>query len=246
MIDARRRRRLFPTTAIVLLALAAAPSARASCTSNAPGNHVFALTGDTCAASGAYSPTTPIPVPHNIVGLFAFDGGVIGASSAVSVTANHANNSYGAWSDGARSTISLSGPATITTSGGSSYGFYATDGGAIAAGTITAPDASSITTTGSDSIGVFASGTGSTITINDPSIVTRGLDAPGAVSASGGSVVLSGGSVTTHGDGSFGVAALASGSSISATGTTITTLGNVDVAGVQPVDVWSPGAPPPP
>ncbi len=42
--------------------------------------------------------------------------------------------------------------------------------------------------------------------------------------------------MTTHGDGSFGVAAL-SGSSISATGTTITTLGNVDVSGVQPVDV---------
>ncbi len=63
---------------------------------------MFALTGDICTASGAYSPTAPIPVPPgNIVGLFAFDGGSIGASGPVSITANAANNSYGAWSEGA-------------------------------------------------------------------------------------------------------------------------------------------------
>ena len=68
----------------------------------------------------------------------------------------------------------------------------------------------------------------------------EGARAPGALAASGGSVVLNGGSVTTHGDGSFGVAA-GPGSSISATGATITTRGNVDVSGVQPVDVFVAG-----
>ena len=216
MIDARQRRILFQTTAIAVLALVTTPSARASCTSDAPGNHVFALTGDTCTASGAYSPTTPIPeTPGNIVGLFAFGGGSIGASSLVSITANAASNSYGAWSDGGA--IGLSGPVTITTSGGRSYGFYATNGGAITAGALGTSDLVSITTTGSGSVGVLASGAGSTITIDDPSIVTRGLGTPGALADSGGSVVLNGGTVTTHRAGSFGVGALP-GSSISVNG----------------------------
>ena len=175
MIDARQRRKLFPAAAIGLLALTAAPSARASCSSNVSGDHVFALAGDVCTASpGAYSPTAPIPVPPgNIVGFFAYNGSSIGASGAVSVTANPADNSYAAWSEGVGSSISLRAPVTITTSGGDSYGFYATDGGAI-----TAPDAPSITTTGSGSIGVFASGAGSTITIDGASIVTIGSMLP--------------------------------------------------------------------
>ena len=152
MTDARQRRKLFPATAIGLLALAAAPSARAGCSSNVPGDHVFALAGDICTASpGAYSPTAPIPVaPGNIVGFFAYNGGSIGASGAVSITANPADSSYAAWSEGAGSSINLAAPVTITTSGGNSYGFYASAGGAI-----DAPDAPSITTTGASSLGVF-------------------------------------------------------------------------------------------
>ena len=58
MTEAGRRRRLVARTAITLLALAAATGARASCTANVPGNHIFALTGDTCPfASGTYAPT---------------------------------------------------------------------------------------------------------------------------------------------------------------------------------------------
>src|SRR5271165_4798481 len=115
MIDARKRRILFQTTAIAALALATAPSARATCMS-VTGDHVFALDGESCTASGAYNPTAPVPVPpNNIVGFFAFDGSSIGASNAVSVTANAANNSYGAWSEGAGSIISLPVPVTITT-----------------------------------------------------------------------------------------------------------------------------------
>ena len=241
MTDARRRR-LFSAAAIGVLTLAAAPSARADCSSNVPGNHVFALGGDVCTASpGAYNPTTPIPVaPNNIVGFFAEDGGSIGASGAVSIAANPAAGSYAVWSDGGSdggpSSINLAVPVTITTSGGNSYGFYATAGG-----TIDASDAPSVTTTGPSSIAVLASDAGSTITTSGAVIATSGLDAPGVVSASGGSVVLGGGSVTTSNDGSYGAAAF-TGSSISVTGTMITTLGNVDEAGIQSVDVWIAGA----
>ena len=142
MSDARWRRRLVPTTASTLLALAAVSGARASCMS-VTGDHVFALAaGDDCFASGAYHPTMPVPAPPaNIVGLFAQDGGSITASSGatfVTVTANAAAGSYGIWSEGAAtgspllpSQIDLAVPVTVTTSGASSYGLYASGGGAI-------------------------------------------------------------------------------------------------------------------
>ena len=238
MTDARQRRKLFPATAIGLLALAAAPSARAGCSSNVPGDHVFALAGDICTASpGAYSPTTPIPVaPGNIVGFFAYNGGSIGASGAVSITANPADSSYAAWSEGAGSSINLAVPVTITTSGGNSYGFYASAGGAI-----DAPDAPSITTTGASSLAVFSSGAGSTITTGGASdrhersrrsrrcerlrrqrhSQWRERDDDRRRLVRGGRSLVS---------------------SISVTGTTITTLGNVDAAGIQAVDAWVAGA----
>jgi hypothetical protein len=240
MIGARRRRRLSATT-IVLVALAAAPRARADCVA-VPFDHLFALAGASCSASGffALGPYRPSPSPFNNAGLFAQGGGLIQAFGAVRITANPAISSYAAWSEGALSQIDLMAPVRITTSGTSSYGLSATDGGAITAGVVGTP--SRVTTTGNGSIGAFASGAGSTITINDPSILTRGLAAPGAVATSGGGVVLNGGRVRTRRNGSFGVAALGSGSSITATDATIRTRGNVDVAGVQPVDVWVVGA----
>ena len=163
MKDARWRRRLVRTTASTLLALAAVSGARATCMS-VTGNHVFALAaGDDCFASGAYHPTMPVPAPPaNIVGLFAQNGGSITASSGatfVTVTANAAAGSYGVWSEGAstepllRSQIDLAVPVTITTSGASSFGLYASGGGAIST-----PGGLSVTTNGASSIGVYASG----------------------------------------------------------------------------------------
>ena len=301
MSDARWRRRLVPTTASTLLALAAVSGARASCMS-VTGDHVFALAaGDDCFASGAYHPTMPVPAPPaNIVGLFAQNGGSITAGSGatfVTVTANAAAGSYGIWSEGAAtgtpllpSQIDLAVPVTVTTSGASSFGLYASGGGAIST-----PGGLSVTTNGASSIGVYASGASSTIAVTGASIVvdhslsngvqadaggvvtlaggsvtlelaatdgegllatgagsgisatgtsvvTKGVDAIGALSVSGANVVLNGGSVTTNGDGSAGLATISG--SLSATGVSITTKGSVDLAGLesQGVAIGGPGA----
>ena len=300
MSDAHWRRSLVPTAASTLLALAAVSGARASCMS-VTGDHVFALAaGDNCFASGAYNPTMAIPAaPANIVGLFAQDGGSITPSSGatfVTVNANAVGGSYGIWSEGAAtepllpSQIDLAVPVTVTTSGASSFGLYASGGGAIST-----PDGLSVSTNGASSIGIYASGAASTISVTGASIVanrtlstgvradaggvvtltggsvtlelaatdgegliatgagsgisatgtsvvTKGVDAIGALSVSGAHLVLNGGSVTTNGDGSEGLATIAG--SLSATGVSITTNGGVDLSGLelQGVSIGGPGA----
>ncbi|HLX98967.1 MAG TPA: hypothetical protein VKR62_09720, partial [Roseiarcus sp.] len=110
-----RRGRLVPTTAIALLALGAASGARAECEVVA-GDHVFALLGSACIApSGAYAPTTPIPVPPSppppIVGFFANDGGSITAGAPIAITTSDVG-SIGVYATGASdsaSTIALTG-----------------------------------------------------------------------------------------------------------------------------------------
>ncbi|HLX98151.1 MAG TPA: hypothetical protein VKR62_05605 [Roseiarcus sp.] len=258
-----RRGRLFPTTAIALLALGAASGARAGCPMNVAGDHVFALAGDDCLASGTYDPTVAAP-PGPIVGLFAQGGGVITAdpeATFITVNANPAAGSYAIWSEGVGGTgsslIDLAVPVTVTTSGSGSFGLYASGGG-----TIETPAGVNITVNGASSIGVradsgglvtlsggsvtlgagaaddaalFATGSGSKISTDGTAIVTNGSGALGAVSESGGSVVLVGGSVTTNGAGSDGMATLFG--SISATATTITTNGGADVAGDEAAGV---------
>ena len=192
--------------AIALLALAATTSARASCTANVSGNHIFALTGDSRPfASGTYAPTVAAPgtVPSAIVGLYANGGSITPGEEANAVTVN----------------------ATAATT---SYGLYAAGGGTIDGGTTdggTLPlDVAGITTSASSSPAVFATGVGSTITLTllsptSPAlatIVTTGIDSAGVLAESGGSVVLTGGSVMTSADGSVGLNAFSG--SISATG----------------------------
>jgi hypothetical protein len=180
MTDARRRRRPVSTTAITLLALAAASEARAACTANVVGDHVFALAGDDCFASGLYTPTTPIPSPpDNIVGLFAQNGGSITASAAAAAITIHVNGAaggYGLWSEGVGPTIppfpsriDLFVPVTVTTSGAGSMAFYASNGG-----TIATPDAPIITMTGTGAIGLYASGSGSSITAGGGAAIATG------------------------------------------------------------------------
>ena len=212
MTEAGRRRRLVARTAITLLALAAATGARASCTANVSGNHIFALTGDSCPfASGTYAPTASAPgtSPPAIVGLFANGGSITAGEDATAVTVN-------------------------ATAASTSYGLYATNGG-----TIGPLDVAGVTTAASCSPAVYAFGAGSTITLTllsptSPAvatIVTTGGDSAGVLAKSGGSVVLTGsgptgGSVTTETDGSVGLNAFSG--SISATGITITTMGDLD------------------
>ena len=164
------------------------------------------------------------------------------ASSAVSITANAANNSYGAWSEGAGSAISLSVPVTITTSGGSSYGFFATrwrgDHGR-----------------GGRDVGPREH-------YHDRQRLDRGLRVRRWVdnhdrrpfdrhpwargSRRAGDLRRQRRPQRRERDDArrwlVRRGRAPSGSSISATGTAITTLGNVDVAGVQPVDAWIAGA----
>jgi hypothetical protein len=263
MTEAGRRRRLVARAAVALLALAAATGARATCTANVSGNHIFALSGDSCPyASGAYNATTLIPVaPANtIVGLFANGGTITAADEAtsISVTASVVSTpmaprtSYAVWSDGPGSMINFFTPSgaavpfTVSTSNSGTFGFYASGGGTIGSSTMT-PEVASLTTSSSGANAVYAIGAGSTITLELlaptapalATIVTTGLDAPGAVAQSGGSVVLTGtgGSVLTEGDGSPGLAArgLATDTvptTISATGITITTQGDADIFGI--------------
>jgi len=248
MTDARRRRRLVPTAAIALLTLAAASGARASCTANVPGNHIFALAGDDCPfASGTYTPTTPIPIPPStIVGLFAQNGGSISdlpGATSITVNANPAAGSYAVWSDGVApsapftpSQINLAVPVTIRTFGEDSFGLYASGGG-----TITTSDGLSVTASGASSIGVYASGASpsgapSTIAVTRASIVANDPSSNGVQADAGGVVTLTGGSVTlepiaTNGEGLFATDA---GSRISATGTSIVT-NRLDATGVVSV-----------
>ena len=218
MTETGRGRRLIARAAIALLALAAATSARASCTANVSGNHIFALSGDTCPfASGTYTPTVAIPGPGTqpIVGLYANNGSITPGEEATAVTVN------------------------AIAAGSASYGLYAINGGTIDGGATDgeplALDVAGVTTSASSSPAVFATGDGSKITLNllsptSPAlatIVTTGVDSAGVLAESGGSVVLTGGSVMTSADGSVGLNAFSG--SIKAMGTTITTEGGLDI-----------------
>jgi hypothetical protein len=236
MTDPRRRPRLVSTTAFTLFALGAASEARASCPENVPGNHVFAFAGDDCSASGAYDPTTPIPVPPgNPVALFASGGGTITAPDGVSITLSALDSigvrASGESSPGDQSTINITGVSIVANSP-SSNGVQADAGGVVTlnGGSVTLEAAAT------DDEGLFATGSHSTISAAGTDIVTHGPGAFGALSQDGGSIVLGGGSVMTMGAGSPGLVAL-SGSSLSATGTTITTEGGTDLAGVESAGV---------
>ena len=79
----------------------------------------------------------------------------------------------------------------VTTSGASSFGLYASGGGAIST-----PGGLSVTTNGASSIGVYASGVSSTIAVTGASIVVDHSLSNGLWREAGGVVTLTGGSVT--------------------------------------------------
>jgi hypothetical protein len=231
MIEAGRRGRLVARTAIALLALAAAPAARAACTPGPmPMQSLTATDGSTCTASGFYGPTT---------GPAIWAEGVAAASPY------------------APSHIDLAG-VTITTTSSASFGLYATGGGTIT-GTegvsVTTEGDMSAAVFATGTAALPAPPTRSTITLTDATIITEGVDtpeegvdSPGVVSRDGGSVVLIGGSVDTKNEGSPGLIAFTSSFTlptlISTTGMMITTEGGPDPVGSQSiaVEVQNPGA----
>ena len=100
MTEAGRGRRLIARAAIALLALAAATGAHASCMANVSGNHIFALSGDSCPfTSGTYTLTVAVPGTFSsaIVGLYANGGSITPGeeATAVNVNAAAASTSYG-------------------------------------------------------------------------------------------------------------------------------------------------------
>jgi hypothetical protein len=215
-------------------------AARASCTYNsvAAPSGVFALSGDVCtAAAGLYVPTTqpdvPLPVSYTGFGFFATNlnsdggtgpGGVINSPNNVTINTAGANNAYGAWSDGTGAQINFTGTTTITTTGSSSFGLYATGGGAITA------SGGSVTTSGGGASGLYATGVGSSVTATGMTISTSGFGANGVQADTGGAVSLTGGSVMISSAGApglyaAGVYAAGVGSSATANGTTIATSG---------------------
>ena len=249
------------STGLLALGAALSPAQAEGCYYNVSGKNIFAVTGDVCTAtSAAYYPPPitlwPAPPPpppgfpaYTGFGFLAFNGGIINAPDTVAITTKGLSDAYGAWSDGAGSQINLNGlGATARTSGDFSYGFYASNGGAISSTaftTVVTSGASSaaieavsggqisvggakITTFGDNSPGAFASGANSTITATGFfGVLTNGAGSDAAVAEAGGTVVLSGGGfIITTQDGSSGLVVHGTGSTLTADGVNVTELGD--------------------
>ena len=254
MLGAMRRN--LALTAFFSAAAASVGHANASCTYNSvsPPSGVFALTGNVCtAAAGTYNPTVQppvsLPVTYTGFGFFAYSGGVINSPNAVTINTTDPINAYGAWSDGTGAKINLDGGTTVSTTGGNSYGLYASQGGVISA---TAPvmitssgsfangvqadtggavtlGGGSVAVTGTGSLGLFAIGTGSQINANNVAVSTAGSGLPSTANAiyanAGAVIIVTGGSASTTGTDAY-VVGSTGGATVNLSGTTITATGD--------------------
>jgi hypothetical protein len=209
---------LLPTLLAAFLLGTAIP-AFATCTSNVPGSHVFALNTDVCAAvSGTYTPTGTsaiLPFPDPGYGFVGYNGGIVISTGAVRINTQNANGADAVYSSVAGSQVNLFGATTISTVGANAYGVLAEFGGAVSSkSTLT------IGTTGGSGLGLYAVQTGSTITATGAVITTSGALANGVEADYGGAITLSGGgSVTVSGAGAIDVTT--TGGSVNLTGTTL-------------------------
>ncbi len=147
-------------------------------------------------------------------------GGAITVSGTLSVRTGTLPYAYGAWAQGAGSTIALDGPSTFTINGGA-YALYATQGGAITTSDATSGGSLAITVNGDNGGGVQVdnsggSGAPSSITLKGPTtIVLNGSSDAGLSAATGGALSVQGPTaITVSGPSSAGVAALSSAISI--------------------------------
>jgi hypothetical protein len=254
------------STGVLALTLLAPERASAFCTypnqlSHPPITNVFALAANNCTvpAGASYVPTSHLPpgivlpVPYTGFGFFADQGGVINSAGdgvSINTTQTGFANAYGVWSDGlsfgpspTASQINLTGEITVTTSGESAYGLYATGGGVVtsssasssistsganASGVVAASGGQAtvtggtVTTSGANANGLFVTGGQSSIAASGVTIVTGagGPAAPGGVgvlASSGGTATVSGGSVTTKGANAAGLYATGAGSTVTTT-----------------------------
>src|SRR5271166_3712047 len=201
--------------------------------------------GSTITASGVIVTT----FGSNSVGLLAENGGsasfadgsitTYGPNAAAVVAEAGASGGISAGSGSSTGgTISLTNP-TIVTFGTGSDGVVAISGGSVLI------SGGSVTTSGDDAIGLYASGSGSSITTTNGTVIvtgapiedgdggdlaaaassTNGANAYGVEAANGAHVSLSGGSVTTNGDNAYGLYATGTGSQISANDVAVSTAG---------------------
>lgn len=120
------------------------------------------------------------------------------------------NKAYGAFINGANSSIILSNAASISTSGTHSYGIFTIAGG----NNITLNNTASVKTAGINGHGIYVGGSNNSVTLNDAaSVETHGANAFGLYAhGSGNTLTLGAGtSVHTTGNGSY-AALLTSGS----------------------------------
>jgi Autochaperone Domain Type 1 len=191
--------------------------------------------GSTVQASGVAVTTSggvDSETGNTAVGVLAFNGGTITFAGGSVTTTGASADAVG--SDGAGSSIALSGGTTILTTNNGSAGLVVVGSGAAATATGIA-----ITTHGDEdtSDGFIPAGAyngqdtaddfpnGGTMHLTNTVILTTGSNAPGVETNSGGVTTISGGSISTAGNGSYAVVAQSNGS-ISLSGTTISTTGN--------------------
>src|ERR1700679_645458 len=96
-------------TLLAALLLGTTIPAFATCTSNVPGSHVFALNTDVCtAAPGTYTPTGTtgiLPFPDPGYGFVGYNGGIVNSAGIVTINTQNASGADAVYSSGAGSQV---------------------------------------------------------------------------------------------------------------------------------------------
>ncbi len=201
--------------------------------SKSTGLSAFGVFADGAGSQINLAGATITTTGQGAVGLYASStgegvgGGAITVSGPLSVTTGTAPYAYGAWAQGAGSTIALDGQSTFTINGGA-YTLYATQGGAITTGATTSGGSLAITVNGDNGGGVqvdnsTGSGSPSSITLKGPTTIILNGSSDVGLFAAGGAPFVQGPplsvqgptSITVYGPSSTGVAALSSAINVS-------------------------------
>ena len=219
---ARTRALLSSASLLAAAAILVSGESRAACYI-AEGENIFASPGDTCAVpdGGPYNaPATGVSAPLNYTGFafLAFNGTITTESEEgpIAVTINtspDAQAGYGVWSNGEDASVFLDGGATVTTYGQGAFGYYANNGGTIAAsgpsfitvsggtagveaesgGQVSLDGGGTIYSTGSGAIGIKATDSNTSVSATGIAITADGQNAQGVVADNSAVISLSNG-----------------------------------------------------
>jgi autotransporter family porin len=163
------------------------------------------------------------------IALKAMDGGKISSSGTINVHGNKTSsglNNYGAWSEGNRSVIDISGKINLT--GDDSIGVYASQGG-----TINLTGNGEVTfANGSNQIGYYISGAGSAINNTGTGSQNVTTQDSTLIRVAGGASLTGSGSAawTASGEGANVIVATDSGTTVNTGGMTVNATGKNSVA----------------